>query len=234
MQLAPPIYAIPGLGMSPAIFDRLTLDLGPIHPISWIEPEDIQESFDHYCLRLSAQIDHHEGPIVLIGMSFGGLMAQRMTQMLPVDRLILISTLKASSEMPHWLRLMRQVPIYRLQNSWGRNRTFKLWAPRFGIDTQPFIDFCRPMFNAHSDTYFQWAVRQIVSWENDTYPQGLLHLHGDADDIFPHRYLGPHHAIKGGDHFMVYKQAEELSLLINAALADQAGDSVPAPGANSA
>ncbi len=218
MQAITPIYAIPGLGMTPAIFDRLSLAQGPILPVSWIEPIDAEETFDHYCLRLSAQIDHHDRPVVLIGMSFGGMVAQRLARMLPVASLVLISTLETADELPPWLRLMRQVPLYRFQYRWGRNRTKSFWAPRFGIDTSAFIDFCSPMFDAHSDEYFRWAVKQIVYWENATHPANTLHLHGDADEIFPPQYLGPRQMIAEADHFMVYKRAEELSPMIDAYL----------------
>lgn len=217
MQSTLPLYAIPGLGMTPEIFTRLRLAHGPIRPVAWIEPDDPQETFDHYCLRLSAQIDHH-GPINLIGMSFGGMVAQRLARMLPVRQVVLVSTIKTSDEKPPWLRLMQQVPLYRFHYRWGRNGTRALWAPRFGIDTSEFVEFCQPMFDGHSDQYFRWAVRQIVHWHNPTHPAHTLHLHGDADEIFPTRYLGQHTNLAGGDHFMVYKRADEISRLINAYL----------------
>ena len=77
------------------------------------------------------------------------------------------------------------------------------------------------MFNAHSKSYWNWGIEQVINWQNTHYPEHILHLHGNSDHIFPDKYLGPHIQIAGGDHFMVYKQAEEISQHINRVLADR-------------
>jgi pimeloyl-ACP methyl ester carboxylesterase len=213
------VYAIPGLGMSPRIFERLALTCGPLRPVHWIEPHDEAESLAHYGLRLSEQIAAGEGPITLIGMSFGGMMAVQLARMLPVERVILISTLKTHHEKPAWLRLMQQVPLYQLNRRWGRQRTLRYWAPLFGIDSPEHQAFCTPMFAQYSDTYWRWAVRQIVEWESTGPTVDYLHLHGDEDRIFPATDIFDYQRIEQGDHFMVYKQPGLLSVRIDEWLA---------------
>jgi len=216
----PRIYAIPGLAMQQGIFARLSLKLGPIHPVNWLEPQASDESFDGYCQRMAAQMDTRY-PIILIGMSFGGIVATRISQMIPIHQLILISSLKASTERPPIMSLGKYFPVYKLSTESGRTRTAKLWGPLFGLDDEETLDLCLPMFNAHSKRYWNWGVEQVIKWENETYPDHILHLHGDKDLIFPDRYLGAHVRIPGGDHFMVYKQAIEISEHINAVLAER-------------
>ena len=68
-----------------------------------------------------------------------------------------------------------------------------------------------------SDPHFmKWALTCILTWRNTERPPNMTHIHGTADHILPLRYtLEPNHIIKGGGHFMVYANAEEIIDLIN-------------------
>jgi hypothetical protein len=66
------LYLFSGLGADRRIFQKLDLSGYIVHYIEWIPPLG-DESIEHYASRISNQIK--EPNPVLIGLSFGGMMA---------------------------------------------------------------------------------------------------------------------------------------------------------------
>ena len=81
------IYCISGLGSDEKIFARIKVDGYQLVHIPWLKPEK-DEPIEVYAKRMSKYIKD-EKP-VLMGLSFGGMMAIEITKLLPVDKLILI------------------------------------------------------------------------------------------------------------------------------------------------
>ncbi|HEX7871061.1 MAG TPA: alpha/beta hydrolase, partial [Chryseobacterium sp.] len=74
-----PVYFMPGLAASPAIFERIKLDESVFEMclLEWEIPQS-KESLPDYALRISKNIKH-ENPI-LIGVSFGGILVQEISK----------------------------------------------------------------------------------------------------------------------------------------------------------
>ncbi|MDY7021951.1 MAG: alpha/beta hydrolase, partial [Cyanobacteriota bacterium] len=105
------VYFISGLGADKRVFRRLkTEGYQPVH-IDWIEPEK-GESISDYAQRLATQIKS-ENPI-LVGLSFGGLIAVEMAKHLNPEKVILISSAKNHTEVPPYFKLFRWFPIHRI------------------------------------------------------------------------------------------------------------------------
>ena len=75
-----PIYFIPGLAAGPEIFENLRLpnSVYDLHYLQWKMPLDQEETIANYAKRMCEDI-LHKNP-VLIGVSFGGIMALEMSQ----------------------------------------------------------------------------------------------------------------------------------------------------------
>jgi hypothetical protein len=67
--------------------------------------------------------------------------------------------------------------------------------------------------------YVNWAIDQVLRWENQWQPPNLFQIHGDADRMFPVRNLSPTHVIRNGGHLMIINKAAE----VNAALKEILG-----------
>jgi pimeloyl-ACP methyl ester carboxylesterase len=79
------VYFISGLGADEKVFQFLRLDsIQQIH-IKWLKTDPI-EGLRAYASRLTAQIDTSQ-EVILIGVSFGGLIAQEIGNSFPVSRL---------------------------------------------------------------------------------------------------------------------------------------------------
>lgn len=212
---APIIYAIPGLSTDRRIFQRLELE-GEVRFLDWIEPKPA-ETLSNYAHRMAEKITTSE-TFILLGLSFGGIVAQEMASFLSVQKVILLSSIKSKEEMPLQFRLFRSIPFYRLSKGSWRIKLLPLWAPSFGITSKEEQVFLQEMFSGFSDMYRMWAIKELTNWNPTQVQVPIHHIHGEKDKVFPLSYIQQVEMISGGNHFMVYQRAKEVSERINALL----------------
>src|SRR5687768_45663 len=95
------VYCISGLGADRRIFKHLHVDRVNFNFIDWIPPKH-GESMQSYARRLSRQLENTEA--ILLGVSFGGMMAIELSRIFPVSGVVLISSIKTHAELPFWMR----------------------------------------------------------------------------------------------------------------------------------
>ena len=205
------IYCISGLGADERAFSRLKVDGYKFEYLPWLIPV-ANETMEAYAHRMKENIVD-ECP-VLMGLSFGGMMCIEISKLVPVDKVILISSIKSSNELPSW---MKAASILRL-NKILPMRPYKIIEPIqnnfLGVNNAEEIEMVRNYRKNASPQYLDWSINEVLNWRNNWQPPKLFHIHGDADKIFPINKLVPTHVIKNGGHFMIMNKAEE----VNAAL----------------
>ena len=109
--MSKPIYLISGLGADERVFQNL--DFGRLKPtfIKWIEPIK-NETNEEYALRLSEQFDTNK-PIIL-GVSFGGMIAIEIAKQIDYQQVILISSAKTKAEIPIIYRILGRLKLHKL------------------------------------------------------------------------------------------------------------------------
>lgn len=208
------VYCLPGMGVNERLFRNLKLNKSNIHHIKWVTPIK-NESLPNYAMRLSTQIDTTQ-PFVLVGVSFGGMCSVEIAKQLQPLRTFIISSNKFHSELPLKLSFWRVIPLYRLFRDGFYKNAVVLAKKQFGIVTQEQMINFRKMLDEAPKDYYSRAVHCIIKWKNETRPENLIHIHGTADRVLPHRKLkGCDFTIKGGSHFMIINKAEEISEIIN-------------------
>src|SRR5688572_1101768 len=105
------VYCISGLGADERIFCKLNVPGSTFHFVQWIQPQT-EENIDAYAGRLRQQIVHDRP--VLMGVSFGGMMAIELAKILPVDKVVLISSIKSANELPAWMRIFGRYKFDKL------------------------------------------------------------------------------------------------------------------------
>jgi len=65
--------------------------------------------------------------------------------------------------------------------------------------------------SVRDDRYFQWAIRNVILWERSEIDPNVIHIHGDADEVFPIRYIKNCHIVKGGTHIMILNKFRWLN-----------------------
>lgn len=210
------IYCISGLGADERIFEHLDFRDYDLRFISWLHPSK-KESIEAYARRMGDSIQEKDA--ILLGVSFGGMMAIEIARQIPLQRLILISSIKSAHELPRWMKMAGNLKLNRMIPIRPYSFITKIGNKRLGVtnaDEEQMVEAYRKSVNAG---YLDWAVNQILNWKNDWVPNGVIHIHGDEDKIFPIREIRATHIIKGATHFMVHNRAREVAQCIEEALA---------------
>src|SRR5688572_22332577 len=97
------IFLLSGLGADKRVFDFLDLSEYSVHHVTWNKPL-VGESMASYAERLLPQIS--ENRPILIGVSFGGMIALEIAKLISVEKVILISSAKSSDAIPSYFKVM--------------------------------------------------------------------------------------------------------------------------------
>ncbi|MEL6719958.1 MAG: hypothetical protein AAFO82_21980, partial [Bacteroidota bacterium] len=93
------LHFIPGLGFDDRIFQKLELPDFECTYLHWIDPLNKQEPLEQYAQRLSKQIKIDTQPTILIGHSLGGILSLEISKFLPIQKVVLISSIRSRKEL---------------------------------------------------------------------------------------------------------------------------------------
>ena len=210
------IYLIPGLAYDDRIFARLKFRNQLVKYLTWIDPCP-NEPLRTYAKRMfGAGLDDPDD-IVIIGHSFGGMIAQEIAMLRKVKKIILISSITSRMELPSYFKLIAPLKLYPF---FGKNisiKTVKYWGKRHDFKNSNEQEFFISMVNKQSNSYLQWALKSLSNWKSPGLPKttSIYQLHGTDDRTFPIKLIDkPDAIIKGGSHMMVYNRSEEINKLI--------------------
>ena len=105
------IYVISGLGADERVFYKTNFGNNNVTHIHWVTPLH-NETIEAYALRLCTHI-HHETPI-LVGLSFGGMVAMEVAKHIATEKIILISSAKTKHELPKFYRIVGKLNLHKL------------------------------------------------------------------------------------------------------------------------
>lgn len=208
------IYLISGLGADSRAFRYLNFDEHfTTHYLNWIEPLT-NETLKDYSKRLSANIDSSK-PFILIGLSFGGMVATEISRILNPQKTILISSAAGYDELPFLFRLAGSMRLHKLIPSKAGNNGNFLMHWLFGINTPNDKMLLNQILTDSNTAFTRWAIDAMLSWSSLAQPSAIIRIHGDHDRVLPITSFRPDYVIKRGGHLMVVTRAVELSQLLN-------------------
>lgn len=210
------VYFIPGLGYDYRIFGNLEVSDLKARYLHWIEPKP-HEKLHAYAMRMFEQVDEPVDEITLIGHSLGGIVAQEIAHAREIHTVILLSSIKARQEMLTFFKMIKSLPIEKLFTKEMSIRTVKYWGKNHGFETEEELELFKHMVGKQTNTYLQWALKALSSWQEPSIPAAtrLIHIHGTNDKTFPiKRIQKPDFIIENGSHILVYKQATQISKIL--------------------
>lgn len=207
------IYLISGLGADERVFRNLVFPEGyETHYLSWIKPLGPDEPIGEYAARMARRIVHPNP--VLLGLSFGGMICIEIARQIPVEKVILLSSIKHRSELPPWYNGLARLVLHRLPDRllFHRRRfVVKLFMQAYADEEKQLLN---DYLSRKDYAYTRWALDAVLHWQNDWIPPGCVHIHGSSDRPFPRRYVNPTYTIIKGGHFMVMNRAQEISRIL--------------------
>jgi len=207
------LYFISGLGADKRIFQNLVLpEVFKIYYIEWMAVSET-ESMESYCRRLSSQINQQE-PYSLVGLSFGGVIAIELSKFLSPVQTVLISSYCFKKEVPWFYTLLGESGIYKILPPRMLLRPNNIAFRLFGAYKPEIKNLLKNIFEDTDPDFFEWAIRQMFSWDNHWEPPNLIRIHGTADKILPYKKIMKAIPVKDGEHLMVYSKSAIVSRIL--------------------
>lgn len=206
------IYFISGLGADERVFRYLSLESYEKKYIKWLKPLP-NEGLYHYCQRLTAQISPSDNAI-LIGVSFGGIVAQVISRIVEVEKVIIISSIKSPAELDWKLRLVKLTKLHKFIPSKIIKALNIMTADYyFGTENPDQSQLLRQIID-DTDTFFmKWAISEIMKWESE-HSSDVIHIHGSNDRVFPFGKIKNAIIIKDSGHFMIVNRSAQISKIL--------------------
>lgn len=197
-----PVYFMPGLAASVAIFERIALPEAEFEMffLEWEIPLE-KETLRDYAKRMTGKIKH-ENP-VLVGVSFGGILVQEMAGFIQTRKIIIISSVKSNLEFPKRLVMAKNIKAYKLFPSGLIQNIESLAKFSFGKKVNERLKLYNKYLSVRDRRYLDWAVEQVLLWDRTVVDDSVIHIHGDEDDVFPIKKISKCVIVKGGTHVMI-------------------------------
>jgi pimeloyl-ACP methyl ester carboxylesterase len=211
------IYCISGFGADERIFSKINFWGNDVHFIQWKIPEK-HESIESYASRMQQEITH-PNPI-LIGLSFGGMMSVEIAKLIPVEKIILVSSVCCRKELPFYMKLTSALNLNRLIPM----KPYPILEPienrNLGVETKEEKKLLKEYRNNLNLQYSNWAIDQVVNWKNEWLPPNFIHIHGTKDHIFPiGKIIKPDYKIRNAGHLLLMNNADEVNGILKKELA---------------
>jgi hypothetical protein len=201
------LYCFGGLGVDDLSFVNFCPNNYDLKIVKWITPTK-KESIDQYSIRLYKQLNI-TGKFCLLGVSFGGIVAQEIAKCHSPERLFLISAFVTKSEITLHLKFALKLKLHRIIPSiiLKKSNFITFWL--FGIEKVEDEKLLSKIVKA-TDVYFlKWAISEIAAWKGDL-KLDSIRFHGEKDRIIPCPDVVQHKVQKAG-HFMIYTHGIELT-----------------------
>jgi pimeloyl-ACP methyl ester carboxylesterase len=205
------IYCISGLGANEKVFSRLQLPGYELVFLQWMKPEQ-NESIGSYAQRMATLITDQRP--VLLGVSFGGMVAVEISKVIEVEKLVLVSSVTTRHNLPWWMRTAGALRLHRLIRPRPHPWLYPIENYFLGAAAKSEKKIANQFRQTVNDYFLQWSINEIVTWSNVTKPHKCIQIHGAADKLFPVRKSNASYHIEKGGHFMVYNRAAEVSNII--------------------
>ena len=196
------VYFMPGLAANASIFERISLpaDQFDTYFMEWEIPLN-NETLGEFAQRISKKVTH-ENP-VLVGVSFGGILVQEMAQFLNPSKIIIISSVKSNLEFPTAFKLAKQTKAYKLIPTSLIENVYNLAKFTFGEKVIKRLKLYQMFLTVRDKKYLDWSIEKIILWDRKKADPNVVHIHGDADEVFPIKYIQDCIVVKGGTHIMI-------------------------------
>jgi pimeloyl-ACP methyl ester carboxylesterase len=206
------LYCMPGLAANSKIFEFIRLPKPfVIHKLEWIDPLP-NESIQSFSKRMCEKIKK-KNPI-LLGVSFGGILVQEMSKIIPCHKVIIISSVKSYKEFPIHIMLGRKSKAYKYFPTQWIDKTEDFIGFVFGPSMRKRMGLYKHYLSFRSKEYLQWALHHFFQWDQKEADPKVIHIHGTHDALIPVFNIKNYIAVKGGTHAMILRKAHLLNEIL--------------------
>ena len=212
--MKPKIYALPGLAGDHRLFQEFRFFHADLSVIEWERPGSYDWTFDDYAENIARDL---EPDSYLMGISLGGIMAQKIAQYYQPKQTFLISTLLNHQELPSLLYGLKNIKLHEWI-SWKQvKKVPKAIVPMLEGKSQRELI---PQMLTDSDAEFNdWAISRVLSRSTSEPISSYQTIHGTKDIVFPLGKSDVNLAVPHGNHFMALGYGAMISAWIDQQIA---------------
>lgn len=217
----PKLILIPGLGTDERLFEPQRQAFPDAWTPPWLVPHK-DESLIAYAARMAELIDTSK-PIVIGGVSLGGMLAYEIARHIKPKAVIQIASCRTRQGVNGFLRaaghLWPVVPV-------GALKVAKFVSlpvlKTFGPMSPEHRKLCAKMFSEMDSCFIHWAVSAILKWEPEQLEQvPVFQIHGGRDQIIPAKCVTPDEIIPDGGHLINLTHASTVNAYIREIIAKE-------------
>lgn len=198
---------IPGLGADARVFEEYVKAFPDSVVLEWLSPRPA-EDLETYARRLARSVTPSP-PCIVVGLSFGGMLAPYIAEELGAEYCVLLASAKSGRDFPRRYRagrfLFRWFPwlIFMMIGLGKCGVRILNWLPgaKWRSVREQFLESpTRQMFH---------FLRMILDWAFESSQEvperktPLLQIHGDKDRLIPIKNVRPDVVIPGGGHLFL-------------------------------
>ena len=218
------LILFPGLGADHRLMEPQRAAFPQMIVPPWIPPRK-NESLPSYAARMAETIEpSHKSPLILGGVSFGGMLAYEMARYVKPDAVVLIAScrtrksLRPSHVQGRWLLPLLPVQVWSVAKLFS-GPVMRIMHRNSAAKREMLVT----MFKESDSHFMHWVLQAILRWE-PTPLAGVpvFQIHGSRDPIIPARRVKADRLIPGGGHLINVSHAEEVnSFIVKAAAMSQ-------------
>ena len=176
----------------------------------WIPPRK-NESLPDYAARMAETVTPlRDRPLVLGGVSFGGMLAYEMARRLKPDVVVLIASCRTLRSIRPVIRAGRRllpwIPVW----TWSVAKLISGPVVRIRLGVPPGQkDMAIRMFKESDSRFMHWTLQAILNWDPQPLPGiRVVQIHGGRDPLIPARRVEADLLIPDGGHMINVSHAE--------------------------
>jgi pimeloyl-ACP methyl ester carboxylesterase len=211
------LYCLSGLGADHRLYANISYPKDyEVVPLPWI-PHLPEENLEEYARRLIRHYGIEEGQVIA-GVSLGGIVAGIIHDQIPQEKIIVISSITCSLQLPSLYRLSWLLPLAEMiagSKGHGIRPAMRFFMhPENKEEAALMSDYAQKL----SPDHLFWVCRNVLAWRKEHEAENVIRIHGTRDRVFPLRGKKCCFLIKGGGHLMVLNRSEEISRILERVL----------------
>ncbi len=215
------IYLFSGLGADERVFRRLDFGGAKTTIVSWKTPKPT-DNLQSYARQIVSEQMEDRTDVVLIGVSFSGIVAAEVAKIITPCRLILISSIKTRGELPFYYKMIGNLALDEAIFVLSAGQVFH-WLKKanfltywfFGIRVKEEKELLKAILRDTDPNFLRWAINHVLRWCNQQILENTTHIHGGQDRILPFCTVKNAIHVEKGGHLMIVNQAATINILLH-------------------
>jgi len=203
-----------GLGADHRLLDPQRQAFPDLLVPAWIRPVE-QESLSQYAARLAESIPR-DRPLILGGVSLGGMLACEMATLVRPAAVVLIASCRAPQSLCGLVRVLR--PLAAVCPQWafrGSQQAAPAFLGRLSRGRTDRGKLLLDMYRRSDPAFLQWACRAVLHWRpSPVEGVRVFHIHGGRDRLIPASRVWADRYVPRAGHLVNMTHAEEVNAFL--------------------